>query len=75
MSEAALPGGEGQKKGVFEGLPALTGPPEKLEEEVGSKAHTGDLLPAAFSLNPSGHSGYRVNNRKGRSRPADQRVS
>lgn len=48
MLGAALPRGAGQKKGVFEGLPGLLGPPEMLEGEVGSKTHTEEPLPTVF---------------------------
>lgn len=45
MSEAAVPRGAGQKKGVFEGLPGLAGPPGTSKGEVGSKTHREELLP------------------------------
>ena len=60
MVEAALPRGTGQKKDVFEGLPALTGPPEMLEGEVESKRTPTNSRP----LNSLGHTGHQVNLRK-----------
>lgn len=44
MLGAAVPRGTGQKKGVFEGLPGLVGPPEMLEGGEGSKAHIEEPL-------------------------------
>ncbi len=48
MLEAALPRGAGQKKGVFEGLPGLAGPPEMLVGAVVSKTHTEEPLPTVL---------------------------
>lgn len=49
MLGAALPGGEGQRKAGFEGLLCLDGPPKMLEEEVGSKTGTEELIPQSSS--------------------------
>lgn len=75
MLGAALPRGTGQKKGVFEGLPGLDGPPKMLEGEVGSKTHTEELLPAVFLRILWGRTGHQVNLWKLGRDPADQRFS
>lgn len=58
MLGAALPRGTGQKKGVFEGLPGLDGPPKMLEGEAGSNRGTPSTN---LLVNLWGQAGQQVN--------------